>query len=107
MKKIVPGILMSVVLALSLEAVVPRRWELRTKEDFLRGKFDGVSLAFDGVLALAPQEDRIAGPSEEFYMSLLPRPTARSSSGPGTAGRSTRSAPTGRPSSISRPRRST
>jgi hypothetical protein len=74
MKKIVPGILMVVVLALSLEAVVPRRWELRTKEDFLRGKFDGVSLAFDGVLTLAPQEDRIAGPSEEFYMSLLPEP---------------------------------
>ena len=74
MKKIVPGILLSIVLSLSLEAVVPRRWELRTKEDFLRGKFDGVSLAFDGVLSLAPQEDRIAGPSEEFYMSLLAGP---------------------------------
>ena len=87
MKKIVPGILMSVVLALSLEAVVPRRWELRTKEDFLRGKFDGVSLAFDGVLALAPQVDRIAGPSEEFYMSLLTGPDGELFLGTGHGGK--------------------
>jgi hypothetical protein len=87
MKKIVPGILMSVVLALSLEAVVPRRWELRTKEDFLRGKFDGVSLSFDGVLSLAPQEDRIAGPSEEFYMSLLAGPDGALFLGTGHGGK--------------------
>jgi len=87
MRKIVPGILMSVVLALSLEAVVPRRWELRTKEDFLRGKFDGVSLAFDGVLALAPQEDRIAGPSEEFYMALLAGPDGALFLGTGHGGK--------------------
>jgi hypothetical protein len=87
MKKIVPGILMSVVVALSLEAVVPRRWELRTKEDFLRGKFDGVSLTFDGVLSLAPQEDRIAGPSEEFYMSLLAGPDGALFLGTGHGGK--------------------
>ena len=87
MKKIVPGILLSVVLSLSLEAVVPRRWELRTKEDFLRGKFDGVSLSFDGVLTLAPQEDRIAGPSEEFYMSLLAAPDGALFLGTGHGGK--------------------
>ncbi len=87
MKKIVPGILLSVVLSLSLEAVVPRRWELRTKEDFLRGKFDGISLSFDGVLALAPQEDRIAGPSEEFYMSLLAGPDGALFLGTGHGGK--------------------
>lgn len=87
MKKIVPGIVLSIVLSISLEAVVPRRWELRTKEDFLRGKFDGVSLSFDGVLSLAPQEDRIAGPSEEFYMSLLAGPDGALFLGTGHGGK--------------------
>ena len=73
MKKIVvPGVLLAAVLCLSLEAVVPQKWALRSKEDFLRGKFDGVSLSFDGALSLAPKEDRIVGPTEEFYLSLLP-----------------------------------
>jgi hypothetical protein len=87
MKKIVPGILMGIVVALSLQAVVPRRWELRTKEDFLRGKFDGVSLSFDGVLSLAPEEERIAGPSEEFYMSLLAGPDGALFLGTGHGGK--------------------
>lgn len=73
MKKIVfPGVFLAAVLCLSLEAVVPQKWALRSKEDFLRGKFDGVSLSFDGALSLAPKEDRIVGPTEEFYLSLLP-----------------------------------
>jgi hypothetical protein len=73
MKKIVvPGVLLGVVLCLSLEAVVPQKWTLRSKEDFLQGKFDGVSLSFEGALSLAPREDRIVGPTEEFYLSLLP-----------------------------------
>ena len=73
MKKIVvPVVLLGAVLCLSLEAVIPQKWTLRSKEDFLRGKFDGVSLSFDGVLSLAPKEDRIVGPTEEFYLSLLP-----------------------------------
>ena len=87
MKKSFPLILSIIVLSLSLEAVVPRRWELRTKEDFLRGKFDGVSLSFDGVLALAPQEDRIPGPSEEFYMSLLAAPDGALFLGTGHGGK--------------------
>jgi hypothetical protein len=57
--------------ASSLQAVVPQKWELRTREDYLRGKFDGVSVSYDGTLALAPQEQRIAAPQEEFYLSAL------------------------------------
>jgi len=73
MKKIVvPGILLAAVLCLSLEAVVPQKWTLRSKEDFLGGKFDGISFSFDGALSLAPKEDKIVGPTEEFYLSLLP-----------------------------------
>ncbi len=68
MKKIVPGILMSVVLALSLEAVVPRKWELRTKEDFLRGKFDGVSLVVRRRARARPP----GGPDRRAERGILP-----------------------------------
>jgi hypothetical protein len=55
----------------SLEAVVPRKWELRTKDDFLKGKLDGISVSFEGVLSLAPKEDKLEGPAEDFYLSFL------------------------------------
>jgi hypothetical protein len=54
-----------------LEAVVPRKWELRTKDDFLKGKLDGISVSYEGVLSLAPREDPLEGPAEDFYLSFL------------------------------------
>jgi outer membrane protein assembly factor BamB len=69
--RLVPGIVLAVLLAASLEAVVPQRWELRTREDYLRGKFDGISVSYDGTLALAPKEEKLAAPQEEFYLSVL------------------------------------
>jgi sugar lactone lactonase YvrE len=72
MKKILAGgILFAAFLCSTLMAVVPQKWDLQTKEDFLKGKFNGVSVSSDGVLSLAPGEDRIAGPTEEFYLSVL------------------------------------
>jgi len=70
-KRILPAVLGSLVLASSLQAVVPQKWELRTRDDYLRGKFDGVSVSYDGSLALAPKEEKIAAPQEEFYLSVL------------------------------------
>jgi sugar lactone lactonase YvrE len=61
---------LAVVLAVSLEAVGPQKWELRTREDHLRGKFDGISVSCDGALALAPKEEKLEAPQEEFYLSL-------------------------------------
>ena len=66
-----PVVLGLFVLASSLQAVVPQKWELRTREDYLRGKFDGVSVSYDGTLALAPKEQKITAPQEEFYLSVL------------------------------------
>ncbi len=65
------AVLGPLVLASSLLAVVPQKWELRTREDYLRGKFDGVAVSYDGALALAPKEERIAAPQEEFYLAAL------------------------------------
>ncbi len=52
-------------------AVSPQKWAFRSYDDFLRGRFDGVSLTAEGVLSLAPREDKVDGPTEEFYLSFL------------------------------------
>ncbi len=74
MRKSAPALAAVCLLAASrLLAVTPQKWEMRTREDFLRGKFSGVSVSSDGALFLAPRADRVPGaPSEEFFLSLLP-----------------------------------
>ncbi len=67
----VPVLVMIVCLAQALLGVVPQKWEIRSKDDFLKGKFDGVSVSDEGVLSLSPKEEEIQGPAEEFYLSLL------------------------------------
>jgi hypothetical protein len=72
MKKVlVPVFVILVFLVQALQGVVPQKWEIRSKDDFLKGKFDGISVSYDGILSLSPQEDKISGPEEEFYLSLL------------------------------------
>ncbi len=65
------GLVLAAVLAAFLGAVVPQKWELRTREDYLKGKFDGISVSYDGTLTLAPKEEKLAAPQEEFYLSVL------------------------------------
>ncbi len=60
-----------VTLALGLYAVVARQWEVRSKEDFLKGKLTGISVSDDGFLSLSPKEDKIEGPAEDFYLSFV------------------------------------
>jgi hypothetical protein len=84
-------------LSSSLEAVVPRKWELRTKDDFLRGKLDGVSVSYEGVLSLAPTEDKLQGPAEEFYLSFLLGPDGTSYLGTGHGGKIYRVGQDGKP----------
>jgi sugar lactone lactonase YvrE len=81
------GILGLAVLATSLQAVVPQKWELRTREDYMRGKFDGISVSYDGRLALAPKEEKIAAPQEEFYLSVLATPDGTTFLGTGHGGK--------------------
>lgn len=65
------GIFIFCFSALGLQGVVPKEWELRTKEDFLKGKFEGISLSYEGVLSLSPREEEIEGPAEDFFLSFL------------------------------------
>jgi hypothetical protein len=72
MKKVSLAILLGTAFfVLSLQGVVPQKWELQNKDDFLKGKFDGISVSYDGILSLSPKEDKIEGPSEDFYLSFL------------------------------------
>ncbi len=61
-------LLISVVAALG---VIPQKWTLINFNDFLTGKFEGISVTYDGVLSLSPKEENFEGPDEEFYLSLL------------------------------------
>ena len=72
MKKIqVFFIVMLLISVWTAEGVVPQKWELKNFDQFLQGKFKGISVSYDGVLSLSPQEEILEGPSEEFYLSLL------------------------------------
>lgn len=72
MKKITAVCLgMLVLVVMNGWTVKPHKWEVRTIGQVLQGKLDGVSVSSDGVLSLAPREEDINGPSEEFYLSVL------------------------------------
>lgn len=86
-KYALPAVFGLLVLASSLQAVVPLKWELRTRDDYLRGKFEGVSVSYDGALALAPKEEKIAAPQEEFYLSVLATEDGLTYLGTGHGGR--------------------
>ncbi len=60
-----------VILTQALQGVVPQKWEIRGKDEFLKGKFDGISVSYGGILSLSPKEEKIEGPAEEFYLSFL------------------------------------
>ncbi|MGB9893083.1 MAG: hypothetical protein ACPLRA_01620, partial [Candidatus Saccharicenans sp.] len=62
---------MILLIVLDLQAVVPKKWELRSSEDFLKGKFSGISLSSDGILSIGPKVEKIELPAEEFYLSLV------------------------------------
>ncbi len=57
--------------AMTAFAVIPQKWVLINFSDFLSGKFEGISVTYDGVLSLSPKEEIFEGPDEEFYLSFL------------------------------------
>lgn len=72
MKKAFAGVFSVVIfMALLLMAVQPQHWELRSINDYLKGKFEGISVTYDGILSLSPKEVEMEAPAEEFFLSLL------------------------------------
>ena len=70
-RPIFPFLLVAILVLGAAWAATPQKWTFRSYDEFLRGRFDGVSLTAEGVLSLAPREDKIDGPTEEFYLSFL------------------------------------
>ncbi len=62
---------MTLLAAHALLGVVPQKWEMRSKDEFLKGKLNGVSISYEGVLSLSPKEEQVDAPVEEFYLSHL------------------------------------
>ena len=88
MKKTIFAVLTGLILlAAAGLAVVPQRWVFRSADDFLRGRFDGISVTSDGVLTLAPREEKIEGPTEDFFLSFLTAPDGAAYLGTGHNGR--------------------
>lgn len=86
-RALVPFFVMSILFAQALHGVVPQKWEIRNKDDFLRGKLSGISVSYDGVLSLSPKEEPVEAPVEDFYLSLLLTPQGEIFLGTGHAGK--------------------
>jgi len=86
-KKAIAMLTLALLAAAAAWAVVPEKWTFQSFDEFLRGRFEGISLASDGRLTLAPREDRIAGPTEDFYLSFLMTPEGIAYLGTGHGGR--------------------
>jgi hypothetical protein len=62
---------MTLLAAHALHGVVPQKWEIQSKDEFLKGKLNGISVSYEGVLSLSPKEEKMDAPVEEFYLSQL------------------------------------
>jgi len=88
MKKGVPAAAAAILVSATvLLAVAPQKWTFRTADEFLRGKFDGISISAEGVLTLSPREEKLQGPAEDFYLSFLMTPDGVAYLGTGHEGR--------------------
>ncbi|MBN2199464.1 MAG: fibronectin type III domain-containing protein [Candidatus Aminicenantes bacterium] len=77
--------------------VAPRKWSFVSSDDFLKGTFTGVSSSSEGLLGLAPREDSLDGPDEEFFLSFAQGKDGTMFLGTGHAGKIYRLTRGGRP----------
>ena len=87
MKKAVPVVVLLGLLGTGLFGVTVQKWLVRTSDDLLKGKSNGVSVSSEGVLFLAPKEESLDGPAEEFYLSLVSAPDGSLFLGTGHSGK--------------------
>jgi len=88
MKKSLAGVFTVIFFFIQvLHAVYPKKYEIQSIDEFLKGKFEGISVSSDGILSLSPKEEVIEGPAEEFYLSFLPTSEGSAYLGTGHAGK--------------------
>src|SRR5580693_5034278 len=90
------GLLLWLV-APSLFASTSAVWEMSSFSDFIKGKFDGVSLARDGRLSLAPKLDTFFASEQPVIWSIVAAPDGTLYAATGHRGRVFRIDTSGKP----------
>src|SRR5579859_6369952 len=80
-------ILLATALAVSLNAATTATWEMNTYQDFLKGRFEGISLDRDGRLTLAPKLDTVFSSGQPIIWSIARGPDGSIYAGTGHRGR--------------------
>ena len=90
-----PKLLLALCASLSLPAATSTTWEMNTYQDFLKGRFDGVSLDHDGKLTLAPKLETVFSSGQPVIWSVAPAADGSFYTGTGHRGRVYRVSATG------------
>ncbi len=87
MKKFCTAALAFAAMAVSLGAATTATWEMNTYQDFLRGRFEGLSLDHDGRLTVAPKLETIFSSGQPTIWSIARAPDGSIYAGTGHRGR--------------------
>ena len=81
------SLLLAFLIAGALQAATTTTWEMNNYQDFLRGRFTGVSLDRDGKLTLAPKLDTVFSSGQPVIWSVVQAPDGSVYAGTGHRGR--------------------
>ena len=87
MKIALPALLLGCFATGSLWAATSTTWEMNTYQDFLKGRFTGVSLDQNGKLTLAPKLETVFSTGQPVIWSVAPAPDGSFYTGTGHRGR--------------------
>ena len=74
MKKFCTAAFALAAMAVALNAATTATWEMNTYQDFLRGRFDGLSLDHDGRLTVAPKLETVFSSGQPTIWSIARAP---------------------------------
>ena len=87
MKIIYGQLFLSVCAAACLQAATSTTWEMNTYQDFLKGRFNGVSLDHDGKLTLSPKLETVFSSGQPVIWAVAQAPDGSFYAGTGHRGR--------------------
>ena len=86
----------ALIMATALNASSTTAWEMNSYQDFIRGRFQGISLGRDGRLALAPKMNVVFSSDQPVVWSVAAAPDGSLYAGTGHRGRLFRTDPSGK-----------
>src|ERR1700734_2624744 len=85
--KVLRAIALAAAISASLGAATTATWEMNTYQDFLKGRFEGLSLDRDGRLTVAPKLDTVFSSGQPTIWSIARAPDGSIYAGTGHCGR--------------------